>query len=285
MAPRTGPCEGGWPLGHCDEDTESPGVQKCAALANLDPVQAQLVEDAAVEYLWNWTGKRFGTCSVTIRPCQEACLGDMTTYRGWDTASARLPHFGGQLSPALVGGQWFNFGCSGCGERCSCSFVSEVALPQPVSTVTEVRLDGAVFPEASWRVDNNRYLVRTDGGQWPHCQDMTSDPATDPDTFSVTYDIGTPAPAGGQVAAGVLACELAKAACGAAGCRLPQRVQSITRQGVTAAFLDTNADLWTNGATGLFAVDSWVASVNSPSRTGGRIMSPDTRAVRRTTQP
>src|SRR3546814_14899634 len=62
------------------------------------------------------------------------------------------------------------------------------------------------------------------------------------DTWSILYNRGYPVPAGGQVAAGLLAVELAKAACGDKSCGLPQRVQAITRQGVTIAVLDAFAD-------------------------------------------
>lgn len=283
MTLRTAPCD--WPLAHCG-DAESPGGE-CSALANLDEVTADIIREAAVSYLWTWTRRKYGTCPVTIRPCRKQCLGDVTTYRGHGWQGTHLPYFGtGPLAPALLGGEWFNLGCGGgCGtDPCECGYVPEVDLPGPVHEVTEVRIDGAVLASTAWRVDNNRYLIRTDGGDWPACQDMTADPETDPDTFSVTYSIGTEVPAGGQLAAGVLACEMAKAACGSGGCRLPQRLQSITRQGVTTAVLDGFDSLYAQGSTGLWLVDSWVASENAAYRRGGgRVMSPDVRGVRRTT--
>lgn len=137
---------------------------------------------------------------------------------------------------------------------------------------------------ATYRVDNYRYLVRVDGGDWPVCQNMVSNPDTDTDTFEVTYNIGTAVPAGGQMAAGVLACQMAKAACGGAGCVLPQRLQTITRQGVTMTLLDSYNSLYENGTTGIFIVDSWVSSINaSNKRAGMRVASPDTWRTRRTT--
>src|SRR3546814_4772015 len=45
------------------------------------------------------------------------------------------------------------------------------------------------------------------------------------------------------ISAGRLANELAKAACNDKSCGLPQRVQSITRQGVTVAVLDSFDDI------------------------------------------
>jgi hypothetical protein len=94
-------------------------------------------------------------------------------------------------------------------------------------------------------------------------------------TWSVTYQQGKPVPVGGQIAAGLLACELAKAACGDKSCGLPQRVQSITRQGVTVAVLDAFDDIDT-GHTGIWLIDSWVASVTKRPRRW-RVLSPDRR--------
>ena len=85
---------------------------------------------------------------------------------------------------------------------------------------------------------------------------------------------GTPVPAGGQVAAGLLSLEMAKALAHDSSCKLPQRWQSITRQGVTITAQDLFEDL-NEGRTGLWLVDSWVASVTQPKRVGGRVFSPD----------
>ena len=98
-------------------------------------------------------------------------------------------------------------------------------------------------------------------------------PTTAPGTFSIAYDYGREVPIGGQLAAGVLACELAKAACRDSSCALPQRIQSITRQGVTVAVLDAFDDI-DSGHTGIWLIDSWVSSIVKPLRPG-RICSPD----------
>jgi hypothetical protein len=113
---------------------------------------------------------------------------------------------------------------------------------------------------------------------------MVSDPQTDDDTFEVTYNIGNEVPAGGQIAAAVLACEMAKAACGTSTCQLPQRLQMVVRQGVQTMLLDSYATLYQHGSTGLWLVDNWVASIMAAKRQAGmRVASPDTRAPRRTT--
>jgi hypothetical protein len=135
-----------------------------------------------------------------------------------------------------------------------------------------VQIDGEVLDPSAYRVDNGRLLVRQDGGRWPTCQDMGAALGED-DTWGITYDKGYPVPAGGQIAAGLLANELAKAACNDRSCGLPQRVQTVTRQGVTIAVLDAFDDI-DEGHTGIWLIDSWVASVvRRPRRM--RVLSPD----------
>jgi hypothetical protein len=86
-------------------------------------------------------------------------------------------------------------------------------------------------------------------------------PAGNPGTWSIEYIAGIPVPKGGQVAAGILAVELGKAALKDSTCALPSRVQTITRQGVTMAILDTFEDL-AKGRTGIPRIDMWIQSVN-----------------------
>jgi hypothetical protein len=85
---------------------------------------------------------------------------------------------------------------------------------------------------------------------------------TEEDTWSVTYTFGQDPPLGGVKAAASLGCQLAL------GwqpetvdqCRLPQRVTSYARQGVTLAVVDP-LTLFADGLTGLTDVDLWVQSI------------------------
>src|SRR3546814_17185264 len=86
------------------------------------------------------------------------------------------------------------------------------------------------------------YTTLSRSGRWPTCQNMNLADGAE-DTWSVTYVKGYAVPKGGQVAAGMLAVELAKAACNDKTCGLPRRVQSVTRQGVTVAVLDAFDDI------------------------------------------
>jgi len=264
----------------CDWPVVYPG--DCPA---LDTVSDPLVFEAmAIAFLWNWTGRGYGVCPVALRPCRSDCAQADSTFWGYGpyTSGSAMPAKA-RWGPALVGGQWFNLSCGACGDDCSCSSTGapSLRLPGPIDSVQEVLIGGDRLLPNAYRVDNRSLLVRTDGGAWPTCQDMAAAPDK-PGTFQISYLYGTPVPLGGQVAAGVLACELAKASSGDRSCQLPTRIQTLTRQGVTMTMLDTFEDV-EKGRTGLWLVDSWVASVTQPRR-GGKVRSVDIPSPRNRVQ-
>lgn len=225
----------------------------------------------ASRILWNLTGRQWtGECSTTVRPCAREQV----------PASYRLP---GGTWP------WWNTAVHASSGRCSCGCISEVALPgYPVQTVDEVKIDGVPVAEARYRLDERRLLVylpespSTERQAWPCCQDLTL-ADTEVDTWSVAYTYGVAPPSGGREAAASLACQLALA-CDperASGCRLPKRVTTIARQGVTMTVLDS-LELWKEGRTGLPEVDLWLASeLLGPQRRRGVVVVPDrARTVR-----
>ena len=261
------PCE--WPLAN---------VSDCPAIAaSGDPL---MVKAAAVSYLWNWTGKVFGLCTVAVRPCRQGCNPN-TTYRGLAGSGSVMPTVGGLWEPALVAGEWKNLLCGSCTSVCSCDAVQSVVLPGPVHAVTEVEVDGEVLDAGAYRVDDRSALVRDDGGQWPACQDMSLR-AGEPGTWSVVYQWGIPVPAGGQVAAAVLACEMSKALSNDASCGLPQRMQTVVREGLTIDVLDPFEGL-DGGKTGLWLVDSWVESIRKPQQRSSVYVPGGRPSVRTTT--
>lgn len=274
-------CPDSWDMVSCSPNGE------CSHLANLDPDHAATVIQAAKERLWRWTGRRFGLCEVSIRPCVEDCFTE-TTFRGWSGAPAGYPWggaFGNGLYPFIRNGSWYNMICGKCRvSRCGCAELSTIVLPGPVYDVVEVLLDGVVLtPGVDYRLDNLG-LARRGGLAWPKCQNMEHDPTEsggDPtDTFLVTYRVGEPVPAGGQLAAGTMACELAKQACGDKTCRLPRRATSVNREGVTVT-LPSDSELFVNGTMGIFEVDDFLASVQHDNKQGWRITSPDRKPFRR----
>lgn len=233
-------------------------------LDSVDPEVRELAEDMATELLNRWTGGVFGPCEVTVRPCRDQPIIRSQTFA--------LPSRS-RWEPVLIDGEWFNMGCGQCGRVCDCEGPGSIALPGPVHEVTRVTIDGLVVPEESYR-QSGRFLHRTDGGVWPTYQDRTL-PDDEEGTFAVTYTRGLALPAGGKVAAGVLSLELMRALCDDDECSLPQRVQTVSRQGVTVAMLDGFEGL-DQGKTGIWLIDSWLTSVTQPRR-GGSVRSPDYR--------
>lgn len=235
----TGPCD--WPTTgcvQCDPD----------GLACLDPAVREDVVAWAVNDLWEATGRVYGTCPVSVYPCNDA-----TCY------------------------------CGNPMRNCGCVSVSEILIPGPVASVTSVVIDGTTLSSSAYRVDDYQWLVRLDGGVWP-----TNVDPTDPTGFVVTYDQGQTPPAGAGLVTGILACERAKALCGDSSCRLPTGTQQLTRQGVTMIrgrqsnppagryFPDTMSIF------GLDEVDEWVRNAQAPLLAGA-VHSPDLPHVRRTT--
>lgn len=262
----TGPCE--WPVIYpdCGPPPEGGGpVPLPAPLDGMTSEQVEQFETMAGDYLWRFTEHRFGVCEVTVRLCVQGCAGghSPSTFQG------RGPRVSRTWGPVLIAGEWYNLGCGRCGDTCGCGGSAPLLLPGPIASVALVTIDGETLPPEAYRVENASLLVRLDGQPWPSCG------------VEVTYTRGLPVPLGGQVAAGVLTVELAKAFCGDATCGLPRRVQSITRQGVTVAILDSFDDV-EKGHTGIWTIDSWIASVRvAPAAPRGPVvLSPDAPGVR-----
>jgi hypothetical protein len=246
----------------------------CPTWSSLSPEQQQFALDVATELVWRLSGRRYGLCEITVRPCRQPCA-QSAAAPAWPVGG----YPGGGFLPTLRDGQWINMVCGQCGDDCHCGTLCEVVLPGPVDSITSVKLDGVVLDPAQYVVFDHRTLARTGGECWPTCQDLTL-PDDEPGTWSVTYRQGIPVPPGGQAAAAVLACELGKACAGASGCRLPKRVQTVTREGVTLGFLDPMTFLQ-DGLTGLYEVDLWLRSVNPRGLAeGARVYSPDRRPPR-----
>jgi hypothetical protein len=248
-------------------------------VSTFSPVLTGYAVESATRFLWALSGRRFGTCQVTWRPCRKDC------YDMWPGGSYAYPwsSYGAPLASAAWDfAYWFPFMCGGCNsDSCSCSYVSETILPAPVADVTQVLVDGAVLPSSSYRIDNTRILVRTDGQHWPRCNDLTK-AATEVGTWSVTADVGLAVPISAQFAVGELAYEILKAATGDDSCGLPSTVTGLVRQGVSITFPDIN-ELLTEGRTGLYLCDLFLAAENPNRLTArARVYNIDRPFVRRT---
>lgn len=265
----------------------APRRSACAVWATVDDIcspcddydfPTSLLEDSLVvasDVLFELSGRQFpGSCSDTVRPCARRTPDDSFPNReviayGW------TPYYY----------PWSGCGCNSS-SRCSCAGLSQLTLgAYPITSITEVKVDGVVLDPSAYDVHDYRYLVRIDGENWPCCQDLTLDSDQD-NTFEVSFTYGTLPPSPGVRAATDLACQLALSCSPetVGECTLPQRVTSITRQGVTMVVLDP-FDFLEDGRTGVYTVDLFLKTYNPNGlRRPAQVISPDIgKRVRRVT--
>jgi hypothetical protein len=247
----------------------------CTEAWDATPAEIQsAARDYAATILWATTGRQFGLCEITVRPCGMKRCGDGSgEFWGFSWA-------GGTWAPYIFNGQWFNCYCSGA---CCCEPRCQVRLMGPVFSIIEVLIGGIAVDPTTYRVDDDHWLVRTAGECWPRCADMDTDDGDN--VFEVTYQRGSTVPNALLRAAAMLACEWAKACLGDDSCRLSNRVTSIARQGITIDMVDPQS-LLESGYTGLWEVDTVIRSFN-PHRTVERlrVYAPELNPPRMTTWP
>jgi len=198
------------------------GDAPCTPYVTGDELQAALgdacvIDDpdryanAATEALWVLTGRQFPNgCQMRVRPrLRDDCYG------------GPLGLYGGVPSPW---GGYLGFG--------PFRHVADqrIALVTPVATVDEVKIDGAAF--TAWMLVDGAFLERTDGKCWPTHQDLRK-PATETDTFEVTYTVGPLAPQIVKDAALELAIALWKSRPGANTGGIPATATGVQRQGMS----------------------------------------------------
>lgn len=245
-------------------------VLALAQFSDLSTVDASLLDFyclVASCWLWRASGRQFsGPASTTVWPQPD--------WIGWPSRPTARPQdwFNSR------GGTFGNFG-QGRGE-----WAYEVLLGHtPVRSVEQVVIDGQTLDPSAYRVDDARWLRRCDGQAWPVFQDWTKPTGT----WQVTLTYGEDPPPDGIYAAEVLAGELALAGTDTGTCRLPNRVQSVIRQGTSVLMADPQA-LLQGGRWGVAEIDMFVDSVNPHKLPQpASVTSPDIgRAVRRAgTQP
>lgn len=258
-------------------DDDLIGDEGCAGrLDAVDPVLVSRGLAIAQEVLYRLSGERYpGLCSEVVRPCGQMAAG----------ARLRFASYGGSL------GDWrWRRGWGRCGhtaDACGSSTLPRVALGRvPVVSVDAVWIDGDLIDPSSYAVEDGRYLVRIGDEGWPCCQRLDLDYLSDDHTFAVDFTYGR---APDDAAVGALmtyAPEVILALCpGDTDCRLPARVQTITRQGVTATVIDP-LDFLDNDRTGIPVIDAWLKAVNPKGRRGvARITAPIGKPVTRLTYP
>lgn len=191
--------------------------------------QQAIAAAAAQEILWGLTGRRLGTCTVVER--FAARRRDCLTPRDGRCCEMRLPS-------------------------------------RPVDHVVSVSIEGVELDSSAWRLGSGGMLRRVDGLCWPSaslCSETTP--------IEVVYSWGVrlvpldaevdPLPPFASLAAvamGEMAVELLSGMCGGE-CKLPSRLSSLTRQGVSIEFLPPG-DFIEAGLTGLPLCDAFIRTVN-----------------------
>jgi hypothetical protein len=226
----------------------------------------------AVEALFVMSGGRFpGLCGpITERPCGSCGSCGVQRWRYTDGSIGIVPTWAG------TGWSW-PAGHSGC----SCGCVPEVWLGRSdIQGIAQVKIDGAVVPPSSYRLDRRSYLVRTDGDQWPACQAIALDDSEE-GTFSVSFWYGEEPTDLAVAAASALACQL-WAACNNAGrCKLPKGTQSVVRGGTVIQLGALLAESLKIGSTGILAIDTFVSAYGGDDGGTSTVWSPDLPSPRR----
>lgn len=173
------------------------------------------------------TGRAYGICSHAWRPCTPC-------------------------------------GCAGWA-GCGCSTYPSLELERgPAVAITSVKANGVTLDPAAYTLTEQLpwrppVLLRTDGQPWPCCQDLAAGP-DEHGSWEVIYTWGNPLPPGAEAMTATLACEYLGLWAGGA-CRLPKRLTTLSREGMTATFLDTLESLAT-GLLGIPEVDHWWQTIN-----------------------
>lgn len=220
---------------------------KMCTPAQLAAPQVEHIIETATQILYLLSGQQFpGQCVDTVRPCNCQGCGVLRT-------------------PIRYGSGWVNV-CGSCSGYCGAAGQAILLPKRPVIDVVSVFIDGSSFSD--FRLDSPGWLVRTDGGTWPTCQDITQDVGS-AGTWEVMYTWGKVPPAALRYAATILSSELVKACLGDGTCRIPAGAVTVQRQGVTYNF-----DI-AEGKTGLMEVDLVLDAFNPGHRTRrARVYSP-----------
>lgn len=270
------------PCGLTPDMTVCTGGVCCPGASQFDPDLSQAAQDMAVTNLWALTGRRFGACPVTVRPCRQCRTIPLPELIMWNFGRRDNLGVGFGWYPMLDSGTVFNISCGACTSECRCEAKCEFFLPGPIDSINEIRVDGNIVDPSKYVVYDKSKLVFLTGVDCPETQNYNL-ALSEVGTWSVDYNIGEAWPAGAAQIAGLLACEYGRAFTSDPGCNLPARVQSVARQGVDVQFVDPFA-LADAGLTGLPVVDSWIRAQN-PYKLAARprVWSPDLPVNRRET--
>ena len=219
--------------------------------------------------LWGMSGRKYsGTTTVT-----EKYVSSYDPY-------LRLGASAKNYQPVLVNGHVENVRSDGFGRFGEYDFLGD-----GTSSRSRLRLRGRkvvkihnmrdqfgkIISPSKYYLSEHSTIIANPGANWS------------PSNVEVTYTYGTPPPTAGKAAARILAIELVKLYEGDDSCALPQRVTSISRQGVSYTLLDSQ-DFIDELRTGIYAIDLFLKTANPDrARARARVFSPDVSKARRTT--
>lgn len=135
----------------------------------------------------------------------------------------------------------------------------------PVRSIGSISHNGVEWDPSTYSLRNNSYVVRSNGLPW--LLDFTD--------LLVTYTHGTPVPRAGKQAAIRLANEFIHALKDDGLCTLPERVSSVSRQGMSYTILDPQ-EFIQNGKVGIYTVDLFISAANpNKARKQSKVFSAD----------
>jgi hypothetical protein len=224
--------------------------------------------EAASFVLYMLSGRKYGGVrTVTEEYCQ---LGTSQFGVGYGHQNRMmLPGSGGypMAFPVLeegaitnrFWGDWSSCASCGCLHMLRLRGGPILSVQAMYSGESAISLDDVVIYDYS-------YVAVYPGRCWDTCGNV-----------EVTYTYGAPPPALGRLAAIALADQYLLAMAGSEDCMLPQRVTSISRQGMSWTLLDPQ-DFLDKGRTGIYQVDLFLTTVNPDgAKLRSRVFSPDTK--------
>jgi hypothetical protein len=218
----------------------------------------------ASNILWAMSGRKYnGSTTVTERYITSI---DAFRYQG---ASAK------NFFPYMIHGSVYNLPAEDWNDSAyqsdGTSSLSRLRLRgQPVQEVHLMRsmYNGQVISPDSYYVAEHSSIIAYNGTPWP------------PGNIEVTYTYGSRVPTAGRMAAKTFAIELIKLWSGD-DCALPDRVTSVSRQGVSYTILD-NQDFLENMRIGIYEIDLFLKTANPVKALApSKVFSPDMPRARR----
>ena len=221
--------------------------------------------------LWGMSGRKFtGITTVTERYVSSFDPYLRTTGSTLSYAPVLID---GTVSNIQSGGLLNRFGYNQDFQGDGTSSASRLRLRgRKVVKIHTVRdLNGEIIDPSKYYLAEHSTLIGVPGSGWFSSR------------VEVTYTYGSPPPTAGRAAARVLASELVKLYEGDDTCALPQRVTSVSRQGVSYTLLDSQ-DFIDELRTGIYAIDLFLKTANpDKARARSRVFSPDMPRARRVT--